>query len=103
VKALATLAIEENGRITKDVVYKVVHGRFRELASLAAGAGETAWTFDFLLEELVDVFTFSASPVNIDESKRTVLTDTAVLSAKEAARYTSAINLFAMVVGLVGI
>lgn len=47
-KAFSTLAVEEDGRVAKDIVNEIVHGRFGEFASLAAGARETAWTFDFL-------------------------------------------------------
>jgi hypothetical protein len=54
-ETLATIAIESNGGITKHIIDEVVHSRFGELASFSTDARETSWTFDFLVEELVDV------------------------------------------------
>lgn len=99
-KTLSTLAIEENGWITKDVVDEVVHRRFREFAPFAARAREAAGTLDFLFQEFVDVCLDSASLINGDE---TLLTNAAVLSAKESTRYAGAIDLFAVIICLVGI
>ena len=54
-ETLATIAIEGNGGITKDIIDEIVHGRFGELASFSTDTRETSGTLDFLVEELVDV------------------------------------------------
>ena len=54
-ETLATIAIEGNGGITKDIIDEIVHGRFGELASFPADARETSGTLDFLIEEFVNV------------------------------------------------
>jgi len=55
VETLATIAVQGNGGITKDIIDEVVHRRFGELASFSTDARETSWALDFLVEELVDV------------------------------------------------
>jgi hypothetical protein len=54
-ETLATVAIEGNGRITKDIIDEIVHSGFGELASFSTDARETSWALDFLVEKLVDV------------------------------------------------
>jgi hypothetical protein len=55
VQTLSTLAVEKYGWVAKDIVDEVVHCGLGELATLAAGARETAGALDFLLEKLVNV------------------------------------------------
>lgn len=53
--ALATLAVERDGRITENLVDKVVHRRLLETTILAALAGEGSRTSDLLVEEIGDI------------------------------------------------
>ena len=54
-ETFATIAIEGDGWITKDIIDQVVHGRFGELASFSTDARETSWALYFLIEELVNI------------------------------------------------
>ena len=54
-ETFATIAIEGDGWITKDIIDKVVHCRLGEFASFSTDARETSWALDFLIEELVNI------------------------------------------------
>jgi hypothetical protein len=55
-ETLATVAIEGNGGITKDIIDEIVHGRLGKLASFSTYAGEASRALDFLVEEFVNVY-----------------------------------------------
>jgi hypothetical protein len=67
-ETLATVAIEGNGGITKDIIDEIVHGRLGELASLSTDAGEASWALDFLIEELVDVCGWQRRYLGIEQT-----------------------------------
>lgn len=97
-ETLATIAIESNSGITKDIINEIVHSRFGELASFPTDARETSRALDFLVEELIDIY-YQASNIG----RLGTHTDTSVFTTKKSTRYTRTIDLLTVVIGLVGI
>ena len=100
-QAFSGIAIQRDRLVSKDVVDELVHGGFTEYASLAGNALERSGAFHLLRQKVVDIC--GSAQLTDPKLKLRGLTDTAVLAAEEATRYTGTFNLLASIARPIGV